>query len=76
MSAYIFGAICPRHGKGAALVLPRCNAEAMSLHAEPKGSPDLAESAAAVAPGAHAALLAAQHHPCAAAAEVSCTQPG
>jgi hypothetical protein len=23
-SAYIFGAICPAHGKGAGLVLPRC----------------------------------------------------
>jgi DDE superfamily endonuclease len=48
-SAYIFGAICPREGKGAALVLPRCNSAAMSLH--------LAEIAAAVAPGAHAVLL-------------------
>jgi len=48
-STYIFGAICPRQGKGAALVLPRCNMVAMSLH--------LAEIAAAVAPGAHAVLL-------------------
>ena len=48
-SAYIFGAICPQEGKGAALILPRCNTEAMSLH--------LAEIAAAVAPGAHAVLL-------------------
>ncbi len=48
-STYIFGAICPRQGKGAALVLPRCNTVAMSLH--------LAEIAAAVAPGAHAVLL-------------------
>jgi hypothetical protein len=45
-SAYIFGAICPRHGKGAALVLPSCNTEAMALHLE--------EIAAAVAPRAHA----------------------
>ena len=30
-SAYIFGAICPAHGKGAGLVLPRCTSEAMSL---------------------------------------------
>ena len=66
-SAYIFGAICPKHGKGAALIMPRCNTEAMNLH--------LAEIAAQIAPGAHAALLvdqagwhrgparhAAQHH--------------
>ena len=45
-SAYIFGAICPQEGKGAALVLPACNTEAMALHLE--------EIAAAVAPGAHA----------------------
>ena len=48
-SVYIFGAICPNEGKGAALVLPRCDTEAMSLH--------LAEIAQAVAPGAHAVLL-------------------
>jgi len=41
-SAYIFGAICPQDGKGAALVLPACNTEAMALHLE--------EIAAAVAP--------------------------
>jgi hypothetical protein len=48
-SAYIFGAICPREGKGAALVLPHCNTAAMNLH--------LAEIASTVAPGAHAVLL-------------------
>src|SRR6266498_725671 len=48
-STYIFGAICPKDGKGAALVLPRCNIAAMNLH--------LAEIAMAVAPGAHAVLL-------------------
>ena len=48
-STYIFGAICPQQGKGAALVLPTCNTEAMSLH--------LAEIAKAIAPGAHAVLL-------------------
>jgi hypothetical protein len=51
-STYIFGAICPKAGKGAALVLPRCNIAAMNLH--------LAEIAAAVAPGAHAALMVDQ----------------
>jgi len=48
-STYIFGAICPAQGKGAALVLPRCNTATMNLH--------LAEIAQAIAPGAHAVLL-------------------
>ena len=48
-SAYIFGAICPALGKGAALVLPRCTTAAMALH--------LAEISSAVSPGAHAVLL-------------------
>jgi hypothetical protein len=48
-SAYIFGAICPAEGKGAALVLPRCTTAAMALH--------LIEISNAVAPGAHAVLL-------------------
>ena len=48
-SAYIYGAICPAEGKGAALVLPRCNTHGMTLH--------LAEISTAVAPGAHAILL-------------------
>ncbi len=30
-SAYLFGAICPERGEGAALVLPRANTEAMDL---------------------------------------------
>jgi len=48
-SAWIFGAICPEHGKGAGLVLPVCNTETMELH--------LAEISLAVAPGAHAVVL-------------------
>jgi hypothetical protein len=48
-STYIFGAICPKQGKGAALVLPACNTEAMNLH--------LAEIATEVAPGRHAIVL-------------------
>src|SRR3546814_16282072 len=48
-SAYVFGAICPEHGKGAGLVLPFCNTETMALH--------LAEISLAIAPGAHAAVL-------------------
>jgi DDE superfamily endonuclease len=51
-STYIFGAICPGLGKGAGLVLPRCNIATMNLH--------LAEMATAVAPGAHAVLLVDQ----------------
>ena len=31
-STYIFGAVCPKQGKGAALILPACNTEAMNLH--------------------------------------------
>jgi len=49
LTTYIFGAICPRLGKAAGLVLPRCNIAAINLH--------LAEMATAVAPGAHAVLL-------------------
>ena len=48
-SAYLFGAICPMEGKGAALVLPHCNTAAMNLH--------LAEVATAVAADAHAVML-------------------
>ena len=48
-STYIFGAVCPKQGKGAVLILPTCNTEAMNLH--------LVEIAATVAPGAHAVLL-------------------
>src|SRR4051794_13895115 len=40
---------CPQQGKGAALVMPRCDTQAMSLH--------LAEVLQAVAPGAHGVLL-------------------
>jgi transposase len=48
-SAYIFGAICPAEGKGAGLVMPRCDTPAMTAH--------LAEISAAVAPGAHAVVI-------------------
>jgi len=48
-STCIFGAVCPGEGKGAALILPSCNTEAMNLH--------LAEM---VAPDAHAVLLVDQ----------------
>ena len=75
--AYIYGAICPAEGKGAGLVLPRCNTEGMTLH--------LADISATVAPAAHAVLLlnqagwhcsralvrARQYHPQAAAAKMA-----
>jgi transposase len=48
-STYIFGAICPKEGKAAGLVLPRCDTHAMALHLE--------EISQAVAPGAHAVVL-------------------
>ena len=48
-SAYIFGAICPERGVGAALIMPYANTEAMSKHLE--------EISIHVAPGSHAALL-------------------
>jgi hypothetical protein len=73
MSAYIYGAICLAEGKGAGLVLPRCNTEGMTFR--------LAEISTAVAPGAHAVLLldqarlkgsgySSQHHPHAGAAQM------
>ncbi len=48
-SAYLFGAICPKAGKAAGLVLPRCTTAAMNAH--------LVEIGQAVAPGAHAILI-------------------
>jgi transposase len=47
--AYIFGAVCPARDVGAALVLPRANAEAMNKH--------LAEIATQISPGSHAVLI-------------------
>jgi hypothetical protein len=48
-STYLFGAVCPERGIGAALVLPACNTEAMQLH--------LDEIATKVTPGTHAVLI-------------------
>jgi hypothetical protein len=47
--AYIFGAVCPARAITAALVLPKANTDALSLH--------LAEIAGQVASGAHAILV-------------------
>jgi hypothetical protein len=48
-SAYLFGAICPARGAGAALALPFADTQAMQLH--------LDEIARTVKRGAHAVLL-------------------
>jgi putative transposase len=48
-SAYLFGAICPARGTGAALALPFADTAAMQLH--------LDEISRHVAPDAHAVLL-------------------
>ncbi len=50
--AYIFGAICPKKGKGAGLVMPWCDISAMAAH--------LAEISKAVDPGAHAVVIVDQ----------------
>ena len=47
-NAYIFGAICPARGIGAAMITPAANTEMMNLH--------LAEISTQVAAGAIAAL--------------------
>ena len=48
-NAYLFGAICPARGTGAAIMMPAANTEAMEAH--------LNEIAKAVTPGAHAVIL-------------------
>jgi hypothetical protein len=47
-SAYLFGAVCPALGKGAAIVVPSCNSETMQRHLDVTAS---------VAPGTHAIML-------------------
>jgi hypothetical protein len=47
--AYIFGAICPKQGKAAALVMPCCDTHAMNQH--------LIEISRNVADNAHALLI-------------------
>ncbi len=48
-NAYLFGAVCPARGTGAALIMPNADSEAMQKHLE--------EIALAVAQGAHAVVL-------------------
>jgi hypothetical protein len=47
--AYLYGAICPERGTGAAMVMQRADTQGMQLH--------LDEISANVAPGAHAILI-------------------
>jgi len=48
-NAYLFGAICPKRGTGAALMLPKANTHAMQLHVD--------EISKYVAREAHAVVL-------------------
>lgn len=48
-SAYIFGAVCPARDKGAALVMPHANTEAMQKHLE--------EISASIAVGAQGVVI-------------------
>jgi DDE superfamily endonuclease len=48
-SAWLFGAVCPTRGVGAALVMPWVSAEAMSLH--------LSEIGKTVSAGAHGIII-------------------
>lgn len=48
-SAYLFGAVCPERGIGAAVVLPHVNVDAMTIH--------MAEISRHVTEGAHAVLV-------------------
>jgi hypothetical protein len=48
-TAYIFGAICPARGVGAAVITPTVNTECMNLH--------LAEISTQIAPGSVGALI-------------------
>src|SRR5262249_43395628 len=48
-STYLFGAVCPERGAGAALVLPACNTEAMQL--QPKSLRALTLLFSSIKPG-------------------------
>ena len=48
-NAYLFGAVCPGRGTGAALIMPQADTEAMNKHLE--------EISRAVAEGAHAVII-------------------
>jgi transposase len=48
-SAYVFGAVCPQRGTGAAMIMPNANIDAMNMH--------LAEISCCVSPGSIALLI-------------------
>jgi hypothetical protein len=78
-STYIFGAVCPREGKGAALVLPYCDTQAMNLHLAEIATDQPRPPCRTPARSSRMAHVrrrdrAGQHHPVAAAAEVPGTQ--
>ena len=57
-STYLFGAVCPERGAGAALVLPACNSEAMQLHLDEiatKVTPGCTRSYSSIKPAGMAA---------------------
>ncbi len=54
--AYLFGAVCPKRGLGAAVVMPTVNLEAMNIH--------LAEISQRVSEGAHAVLVLSACYRC------------
>ncbi len=79
-SAYIFGAICPKHGKGAALIMPRSTrrpctctwpkSPLTSRRAHTRGASRRSGRLASVGPARHAA----QHHLDPVAGEISRAQ--
>ena len=56
-SAYLFGAICPERGTGAAVVMPRADTEAMQHHPGSGPGQALDEIARNLAAKAHAIVL-------------------
>lgn len=53
-STYLFGAVCPELGTGAALVLPFCNSEANAASSQMKSPPS---SALALTPSSYSIRL-------------------
>ena len=56
-SAYLFGAICPDRGVGAAIIMPTVNTEASTRSARDEMNEHLKEISTQVAAGAHAVLI-------------------
>ena len=80
-SAYIFGAVCPAEGKGAGLVLPSCNSEAMALSQRNLACGRTKRACARSSRSGRVACLGeasrpGQHHALAVAAEIARAQSG